>query len=197
MQDAWTDSQLLRGHAKMAAKDYAGALADYKASVQYPDNIEVTRGFRGGRYAEAHYFTGLALEALGQKDEAAKEWRASAAALLGTEDNPHPGVETGAVLLYFQARSLEKLGQAPRAAKLYQSLVETAQKALQQREKFDFFAKFGESRSPKLRAATAHYVAGLGHLGLKAQAQAKGEFQKAIELNPYLLEAQMRLREMK
>ena len=197
VQDAWTDSHLLRGHRKMAAKDYAGALADYRRSTDYPDNIEATRGFRGGRYAESHYFTGLALEALNQKQEAAQEFRASAAALLGTEDTPRPGVETGAVLLYFQARSLEKLGQHPRAQQLYKNLIATATRALQGGGRSEFFAKFGEARSPRLRAAQAHYVAGLGHLGLKATPQAKSEFTQALQLNPYLLEAKTRLEDLK
>jgi tetratricopeptide (TPR) repeat protein len=196
VQDAWTDAHILRGHRKMAAKDFAGALADYRQSTDYPENIEATRGFRGGRYAEAYYFTGLALEALGRKDEAAQQFRASAAALLGAEDNPRPDIESGAALLYFQAKSLEKLGQTARAQVLYKNLIATATRALQGGTRNQFFAKFGEARSPRLRAAQAHYVAGLGHLGLKSTAQARSEFTKAIELNPYLLEARSRIQDL-
>ncbi|MGC4053961.1 MAG: hypothetical protein QM757_33155 [Paludibaculum sp.] len=60
----------------------------------------------------------------------------------------------------------------------------------------EFFAKFGEQRSPRLRSAQAHYVAGLGYLGLGDKVKAKVEFQKAVELNGYLLEARTRLEGM-
>ncbi len=192
VQDAWTDAHLLRGQKKMAAKDYSGALADYLAAVQYPENIEVTRGYRGGRAPEANYFAGLAYEALGNKEAAKKAWQESAAALLGSEENPRPGVESGAVLLYYQAKSLAKLGQPARAQGLFKSLLDTANRALQQTPQNEFFAKFGESRSPRSRAAMAHYVAGLAHLGLSDAAAARSEFSKAQELNPYLLPPEAR-----
>lgn len=49
VQDTWTDALVLRGHQKMKAKNYAGALEDYQNAIKYPENIEVTRAYRGGR----------------------------------------------------------------------------------------------------------------------------------------------------
>ncbi|MBI5083649.1 MAG: DUF5107 domain-containing protein, partial [Acidobacteria bacterium] len=146
VQDAWTDAHLLRGHRKLAAKDYAGALADFLRSVAYPANIEVTRS---GRAPEALYFTGLAHQALGDKAGAASAWRGSAAA----------GVESGSSMSYFQARSLEVLGQPARARQIYQALLEAANRTLRGSQQNEFFAKFGEGRSPRSRAAMAHYIA--------------------------------------
>lgn len=193
VQDAWTDAHLLRGHRKLAAKDHAGALKDYLASIEYPENLEVTRAYRGSRAPEAFYFAGLALGSLGRTDDARKAWRDSAAELIGTEDNPHPAVESGAVLLYYQALSLAKLGESARAQTLFRSLIESAKAALQRAEGREFFAKFGERQSPRVRAANAHYVAALGHSGLGQSDVAKAEFAKAVDLNPYLLAARARL----
>jgi len=184
---------LMRGHKKMAAKDHAGALADYKGAIQYPTTLEATRAYRGSRAPEVFYFTGLAQEALGQKAEAEKSWRESASELIGTEDNPHPTVDSGAELLYYRAQSLEKLGQAARAKTVYQGLIDAAAQALKSRQGTEFFAKFGERTSPQARAAMAHYIAGLGKLGLKQTAEAQAEFKKAVEMNHYLVDATRRL----
>lgn len=197
VQDAWTDAHLLRGHQRMAAKDYEGARKDYLASVEFPENLEVTRGYRGSRLPEAYYYAGLAAEAGGRKAEAEKLWKESAGALLGTDEEPHPSVDAGAALLYYQARSLEKLGQSARAQQLYKVLLAEAEKALAGQRESAFFAKFGEGRPPWMRQANAHLASGLAHLGLGRREQARAEFQKALELNPYLLEARLKLDELR
>jgi len=193
VQDTWTDAYLLRGARKLAAGDAAGALKDFAASVEYPENLEVTRAYRGSRAVEAYYYQGLALEALGQKEEARRVWRQSAAELLGSDENPHPTVESGAALLYYQARSLEKLGEAARAKRLFEALKETAAQASRRDDGTEFFAKFGEQRSPRLRAAQAHYVAGLAALGLGDREAALKELRQAVELNRYLVAARAQL----
>lgn len=197
VQDAWTDAHLLRGHQRMAAEDFQGAWNDYLAAVEFPENLEVTRGYRGSRLPEAYYFAGLAAEAAGRKADAERVWKQSAGALLGTDEEPHPGVDTGASLMYYQARSLEKLGQSARARQLYEALLAAAEKALQGRRESEFFAKFGEGRPAWMRQANAHLAAGLAHFGLGRRDAARAELQKALELNPYLLEARLRLKELR
>ncbi len=194
LTDAWTDALLMRGHKQFAAKDYAGALADYNAAIEYPATLEATRSYRGSRAPEVFYYAGLAQQALGDKAAAEKSWRESASSLIGTEDNPHPSVDSGAALLYFQAQSLEKLGQTARAKAVYQSLLDAATQAISRRPQgTEFFAKFGERTSPRARQAMAYYVSGLGKLGLKQTAAAQADFRKAVELNHYLVDATRRL----
>lgn len=197
VQDAWTDAHLLRGHQRMTAKNHEGAAKDYLAAVEFPENLEVTRGYRGSRLPEAYYYAGLAAEAAGRRAEAEKLWKQSAGALLGTDEEPHPSVDAGASLLYYQARSLEKLGQSARAQQLYKALLAAAEKALEGRRESEFFAKFGEGRPPWMRQANAHLAAGLAQLGLGRREQARAELKRALELNPYLLEAGLRLNELR
>ena len=197
LMDAWTDAHVARGKGKLAAKDAQGALADFERSIQYPENLEVTRSYRGSRAPESFYWAAVAQQALGNAEAAKKAWRESAAELIGNEEHPRASVDSGAVLLYYQALSLSKLGENARAKTLFQSLLEAANKALQGGSGTEFFAKFGEQRSPRARAAQAHYVAGLGHLGLAESAKARAEFSKALELNPYLVEAKARMEEAK
>lgn len=197
LQDAWTDALLLRGHGKMAAKDFAGAAKDYLSSVEYPANLEVTRGYRGSRLPEAYYYAGLAWEAAGRHEEAARAWQESARALPGTDEEPHPAVDAGAVQLYYQARSLEKLGDKARAQQLYRALLDAAQKATGGRPDDSFFAKFGEGRPPWVREAAAHLAAGLAQIGLGRKDEARDRLRRALQLNPYLLEAKLRLAELR
>lgn len=194
--DSWTESHLLRGQQRMATKNFDAALADYKIALDFPPNLEATRGYRGSRLPEALYFQGLALHALGRADEAKKAWRESAAQLLGTEENPHPGIDSGAALLYYQGRSLEKLGETRKAKMIFESLVEVGRGAGAPKPGSDFFAKFGERGSARLRSAQAHYMAGLGQLGLNQPARARAEFQKAVELNAYHLDARTQLKSL-
>jgi tetratricopeptide (TPR) repeat protein len=192
--DSWTEAHLLRGRQRMTSKQYAAALDDFKVSLEYPSNLESTRSYRGSRMPESLYFQGLALDALSRSEEAKNAWKASAAQLLGTEDNPHPTVDTGAALLYYQGRSLERLGDTKRAKSIYSSLVNLGKDAAAPRPRSDFFAKFGERGSARMRSAQAHYLAGLGYLGLNETDPARAEFRKAVELNVYHLDARTQLR---
>ncbi|HEY3444309.1 MAG TPA: DUF5107 domain-containing protein [Paludibaculum sp.] len=197
VQDAWTDAHLLRGHRKFAAKDYTAALADYQASMEYPENLEVTRAYRGSRAPEVFYYVGLTHAAMNNQDAAKKAWRESAAELIGTEDVPRATVDNGAVLVYYQALSLGKLGQLARAKALFASLAAAAAKAETQPAGQEFFAKFGERQSPRARLAMAHYVGGLAAQGAGDNVKARAEFQKAVALNAYLLDARTRLANVK
>lgn len=194
VQDAWTDAHLECGHKKMAARDYAGALTDFRAAIDYPENLEVSRGYRGSRAPEVFYFAGLAQEAMGKMEEAKQSWRESASSLIGTEDNPRPTINSGAALLYYRALSLEKLGEKERARQIFASLVKAGEGAMRPEQDSVFFAKFGERQSPRARQAMAHYIAGLGHEGLGEKAEARKEFAKAVELDRYLMAASSRLK---
>jgi Tfp pilus assembly protein PilF len=56
---------------------------------------------------------------------------------------------------------------------------------------------FGERQSPRLRAASAHYLAGLAHLGLGETELAKKEFETALESAPDSLGAKIELVRLK
>ncbi len=79
--DSWTDAHLLRGHKNFADKKYAEALADYKAAIEFPANLQVARTRRGGRAAEVTYWIALAYEALGEQEKAKASFQESAAEL--------------------------------------------------------------------------------------------------------------------
>ena len=58
-----------------------------------------------------------------------------------------------------------KLGQTARAKALFASLATAAARAETRPAGQEFFAKFGERQSPRVRLAMAHYVGGLAAQG--------------------------------
>jgi len=191
VNDCWTDAHLLRGHRHLAAGRYKEALADYEASIEFPENLRASRGRGGGRNAEVNYWIATAYDALGDKDQAEKFWTESSSSSAG---RPRGG---RSVQRYYQALSLRKLGKGEDVEEIFRDLVESGKEALERTSsKIDFFAKFGEQQSQRSRLADAHYKAGLGYLGLNEKDKARQEFNQALEAGPDHLGAKTMLSQM-
>jgi len=185
----WTDAHLFRGHRHFAAGRYKEALADYQASMEFPENFQALESRSGGRNAEVAYWIGTAYEALGDKQQAGKFWTESSSA-----GRSRGGRSTQR---YYKALSLRKLGQNENVEEIFQDLVKSGNEALQQTSsQIDFFAKFGEQQSRRTRLADAHYMAGLGYLGLNEKDKARQEFNQALEAGPDHLGAKTMLAQL-
>ncbi len=90
---------------------------------------------------------------------------------------------------YYRALALRKLGRSDEAKAALQQLLASANQALQNPEPRTGGARGGRGgrggpqsrQSPLLQA---HYAAGLGHLGLGEDDQAKEELRAALAINP-------------
>jgi len=179
VNDCWTDAHLLRGHQEFAAGRYKEALADYRGSVEFPENLRATSSRGSGRSAEVDYWIATAYEALGERDNAEKFWTESSSS---SGRRSRGGRNTQQ---YYQALSLAKLGKKEDVKEMFQDLVESGKEALgRTSSQIDFFAKFGEQQSQRSRLANAHYMAGLGYLGLNEKDKARQEFNQALEASP-------------
>lgn len=187
VNDCWTDAHLLRGHKHFSAKRYKEALADYQASIEFPENLRATSSRGGGsRNTDVAYWIGIAYEALDQKDKAIESWTQATSSEAprsrrGRRSGPRGG---GNVQQYYQGLSLLKLGRNEEAQEIFQNLVTSGEKLLQQAPQLDFFAKFGEQQSQRARLANAYYIAGLGHLGLNEKVKAKQQMSQALQISP-------------
>jgi len=189
VNNCWTDAHLLRGHRHFAAGQYKEALADYQASIEFPENLRASRGRGGGRNAEVNYWIATAYNTLGDKEQAEKFWTESSSA-----GRPRGGRD---VQRYYQALSLRKLGKKEDVEEIFQDLIKSGNEALQQSSsQIDFFAKFGEQQSQRSRRANAHYRAGLGYLGLNNKDKARHEFNQALEAGPDHLGAKTMLAQL-
>jgi tetratricopeptide (TPR) repeat protein len=169
--DHWTDAHILRAQTEIRAKRYQEALADLEAAATIPPNLPVGFGFGGvnTRHAELAYWTGVAQEGSGETQKAAESWERALA-----QREPGASAQT-----YYQGLAFLKLGQTDRAQALFRDLVHSAPPA-----------GAGEGRAAR---ANAHYLAGLGYLGLGDPAQARAELRQAVQISPDLLGARAAL----
>jgi tetratricopeptide (TPR) repeat protein len=193
--DHWTEAHLLRAEKNVDAKRYADALADLQAAGAIPPNLPLGTAGGGGattyRSTEIAYWTGVTREAMGDHLSALASWnRAAAPAQSGGGRRGGGGQDES----YFQALALQKVGQDAQAKTIFTGLVESGKNALQQTSTADAGrGGGGRGQSPRARLANAHYMIGLGYLGLGDRAQAKAELSHAVDANPDLLGARTAL----
>ena len=198
--DHWTDAHILRGRQYLAAKRYEDALADFQTALKIPLNIPSGLGLgddSGSRSAEAAYWTGVAYEGMGDSDNANECWSKAIGPPVmrsrrrgGMAGSARGNLAEVGPQSYYQALALEKLGQNEKARSLFQSLVKSGRVALQQSPSADANStqsELGLLQAPRIRLAAAHYLAGLGYLGLNDRNKAKTELTEAVQASPDLL----------
>jgi len=196
----WTDAHILRARRNIAAKRYTEALADLQAALDIPPNLPAGLGYAEGaggsaRGAEIAYWTGLAYQGMNDAAKATQSWTQAAASGQAGGGRGGRGAGAGAAgaQSYYQALCLQKLGQTDRAKALFQALVDTGRNMLQPQ------APSGGGRggqTPRARLASAHYLAGLGYLGLDDREKARAELSEAARTSPDLLGARTTLAEI-
>lgn len=185
--DYWTDAHLLRAHQRLEAKQYKDALADYEAALAIPSNLPSEGVGSGGRQAEVSYWVGLVHASEGDQEKARQSWQKATASerVRRRWGVAGSGVSEDSIQAYYRGLSMQKLGDGAKAKTLFEGLVNDAKQSLQQTSaKIDYFASFGEQQSQRGRLALAHYVGGLGYLGLGEKAKAKEEMTEALKASP-------------
>jgi tetratricopeptide (TPR) repeat protein len=170
VHDVHVDAHLLRGRKALAADDATRALEDFEAAMEYPPRFEFARPHDGGRESEINWFLGAAHEALGNNDEARRRFAASVVK-----------ERRGTALAYWQGQAYRILGREKEARGMFDDLVRTGERQIAKGGEADFFDKFGDRRSVTARKAQAHYLIGLGLLGMGKRARAKAEFRTALQ----------------
>ena len=174
VHSVYVDACLTHGQKLAADGKPREALAIYQAALEYPENLEVGRARRSPRAARVQFHIGTAYEALGDTASAKAAFEHTLAGRDGGGSDSD----------YFRARALQKLGRKAEAKPIFKALVKTGEEQLTQGEGPDYFAKFGEKTSERVRQANAHYLIGLGQLGLGEKQKANVSFHKALELHP-------------
>ncbi len=174
IHSVYVDACLTHGQKLLAQKKPREALREFEAAFEYPENLEVGKSRRSPRMAHVQYLIGTAHEALGDPASAKAAFEKAAGAR----------GEGASESVFFRARALEKLGRVDEAQPMYERLVKAGEEQFVKGEAADYFAKFGERQSERVRQANAHYLIGLGQLGLKDEARAQAAFRQALELHP-------------
>ena len=221
--DSWINANLVRGHQHMIAKNYTRALADYQAAQQVPANLLEAAGNTSSRKGETAYWIGNTYQAMGKADEAQKYWREASAKPAdpaggarggrggaggaggsgaraqfsgrGMVGGLAAGVHIPEATTYYQAMALEELGQSEQAIAIFNQLIDAGTKALGSTPGNNII---GSNASPELRArvSDAHFIRGLGQLGLNHREQARNEFSMALQASPDHFAARMALADL-
>jgi tetratricopeptide (TPR) repeat protein len=188
--EAWAEAHLDRGLRRFNAKQFKEALADFKAALKPPANLRAEPG-GGSHQAELAYWIGCADEALGNQQAARQSWTTASAT-----NGPSTGNRRGNALKaragrYFQALAFQKLGQNDKAQSIFRELVDAGTAGLN--PSGDDTSSSYNQPPANSRAATAHYLTGLGYAGLGEKEKARAEFTAALAASPDYLAAKIAL----
>lgn len=186
IHDVYVNALLQRGQVRLLEKRPADAQKDFEAALLFPDNLEVGRAKDDRKARQVYYLLGTAAEALGEKVKATEYFQKAVAH--GATTNPSP-----AEVRYYEALALKKLDRTREAKAMLEKLIQQGQNQLKSKDQPDYFAKFGDRQPERVRKANAHYIAGLGYLGLGRNTAAQSEFQKALKWHPAHLGANQQL----
>jgi tetratricopeptide (TPR) repeat protein len=211
LDDSWINAHLTLGHQHMLAKQYAQALADYQAALEPPSNLQEALGYgtagvgvnkASGREAEIDYWMGDAYKAMGNAEKASQYWRDASTATPKPEivearngaasqfsgraamGGQASGAHVDHAYLYYEAVALEKLGDAASAKPLFQQLMDEGAQELKNANGAQASAGTVVSAGDRTKTADAHYLIGLGQLGLNHSNEARQEFRSALEASP-------------
>jgi tetratricopeptide (TPR) repeat protein len=206
--DSWVNANLERGHQEMAAKRYSSALDDYKAALDLPVSLQEAAGNINPRKAEVSYWIGNAYTAMGDSENARRCWTeaanpsaanstgSGAARNRGNVGGLDPGVRVEQAAPFYQALALEKLGQTDRARTIFKQLIATGAKTLDGKPAKGASTAPSSPAAPDTQIADAHYLVGLGQLGLNNPDQARREFSFALEASPDYFAAERALSDL-
>ncbi|HPC95489.1 MAG TPA: DUF5107 domain-containing protein [Sedimentisphaerales bacterium] len=174
IHDVFVDAHLLRGIARLKDNQPQKALEDFLAAAEYPENLSVGRPQNDPRAAQVAYYIALGHEALGDAEKAKSFYEKAAS---------QEGVRWAPESRFYRAMAMRQLGQEEQAKAILDELIQTGTERIERDEQADFFAKFGEQQARQVRLASAHYLLGLGYLGVGRTDDARNEFGRASRLN--------------
>lgn len=200
--DHWENAHVGRGLQELAAGKNAAALADFQAAKSIPDNLPNDRRTGGPRTAEFAMYFAMAYENLADMAKAKQCWQEAAdAPTSGGGGGRRGGGGAGAlerqVQIFYQALAKRKLGRDAEGDADMKAVLDAGTRAIEQAGGDGSSDSQPGRQPPNNRLAMAHYVAGLGHLGLGDQQKAKVEFELALVASPDFLGPKMQLAVLK
>jgi tetratricopeptide (TPR) repeat protein len=182
LHTTFVDANVLRGRELLKAGEPARAQALFEAAAEFPLNLEAKKYYASGRSCEVFYHQGVFYEAAGKTAEARRAFEKAVA--------ERQYAHSYGVPHYYRGQALKKLGRPEEAKPLFEALIDRGTGELAEIETssgISFFAKFGDLTTDEIRRSNAHYLVGLGYLGLEDRARAKAEFDEAARLDIYNL----------
>jgi tetratricopeptide (TPR) repeat protein len=174
--------------AKLLAGEYREAIELLHRAKVYPANLGEGK-LAGAQENHIHYFLGCAHEGLGEREEAKRWFEAASVGL----DEPASAMyynDQPPEMIFYQGLAWSKLGNAKEAKRRFNKLIDYAEKHLFDEVKMDYFAVslpdflVFEDDLNKRNRVHCRFMRGLGLLGLGRTAEAAGEFDEVLRLEP-------------
>ena len=179
-------SQLALGRAQFSNGDFASARRHFEDALTSPENLSEAKHLLANQ-SDIHYWLGCACAAVGDPESAWRHW-STAANFKG--DFQEMSVRALSEMTFYSALSLEKLGQRPKAKRLFRDLLAYGRKLQKQPAKIDYFATslptmllFDDDLQFR-QETTALFLQAQAHLGLGKKAKARAVLRTVLRRDP-------------
>lgn len=169
----YVDAHTLKARELIKGDKPQDAISHLERALLYPENLEVGKPTNDEKNAMIYYFMGEAYEALGNSKKAKESYQKSAIAENGR------GMYD---LLFYQAKSNEKLGQADTAKKIFNELISQGQSMRKSGTGNTLVAVEEASSTNNKAISNAHYLEALGNVGLGNMEEANKHFNSALDI---------------
>jgi tetratricopeptide (TPR) repeat protein len=179
-------AHLALGRGALSAGDAAKARFHFEQALTSPENLGEATHLLANQ-SDIHYWLGVALDLLGQKQKARAHWRA-AAAFRG--DFQQRSARAFSEMTYYSARSWERLGQKAKARKLFRELLAYARRLARRPAEIAYFATslptmlLFEDDLQFRQETTALFLQAQAHWGLGGRARAGRLLEVVLERDP-------------
>jgi len=174
------------GRGALTRSDFHSARAHFERALESPENLGEAKHLLANQ-SDIHYWLGVALHSLGEKEAAKTHW-STAAAFKG--DFQEMRVRAFSEMTYYSAQAWERLGQKVKARKLYLDLLNYAKKLHETEAKIEYFATslptmllFDEDLQFR-QEISALFLQAQAMLGLGHRAKAKGLLSILLRRDP-------------
>ncbi len=173
LHDIYVDACLTQGIFEYNTGSYKEALKYFLMADEYPENHQIGRNDSYQKNAQLYYYQALAFDKLHKSKEAASLFKK-----VTDLDIKKPEYT------FYRALAFQKSDNKKQAELLAKEMEEKGNELLSSAGEVDFFSKFGEEQSAKIRQGQGNYLLGLTELIKGNKKEAKHYFESSLQLNP-------------
>ncbi len=174
----WSDAHILRGMEYLRRKNYDKAIKDFRAVMEFPENLE---SVNDPKAFLAYYFLGLTYKLKGDFVEAKELFRK----MTDPKEKKLWGAGNSSEILFYEALAHIELGEQSSATDIFNKLIIRGNAMLNTKKHSARYMNSVKLRQAQLKSrANAYFSVGLGHKGLGDGLKANTQLKKALDIDP-------------